>query len=67
MDLPGRKPCNDIDASIACWYDMFLTCVDEFVPKVVIKDANRPPCTVAQKGHTCKLKMLLQNKNVDAN
>ncbi|KAK2551658.1 hypothetical protein P5673_027439, partial [Acropora cervicornis] len=22
---------------------MFLTCVDEFVPKVVIKDANRPP------------------------
>ena len=34
---------NDIDASIACWYDMFLTCVDEFVPKVVIKDANRPP------------------------
>ena len=22
---------NDIDASIACWYDMFLTCVDEFV------------------------------------
>ena len=35
---------NDIDSSIACWYDMFLTCVDEFVPKVVIKDANRPPC-----------------------
>ena len=34
---------NDIDASIACWYDMFLSCVDEFVPKVVIKDANRPP------------------------
>ena len=22
---------------------MFLSCVDEFVPKVVIKDANRPP------------------------
>ena len=34
---------NDIDASFACWYDMFLSCVDEFVPKVVIKDANRPP------------------------
>ena len=34
---------NDIDASTACWYDMFLSCVDEFVPKVVIKDANRPP------------------------
>ena len=44
-----------------------MTCVDEFVPKVVIKDANRPPCTVAQKGHTCQFKMLLQIKNVDAN
>ena len=33
---------NDIDASTACWYDMFLSCVDEFVPKVVIEDANRP-------------------------
>ena len=35
---------SDIDASIACWCDMFLSCVDEFVPKVVTKDANRPPC-----------------------
>ena len=34
---------NDIDASTACWYDMFLSCVDEFVPKAVIEDANRPP------------------------
>ena len=34
---------NDTDDSIACWYDMFLSCVYEFVPKVVIKDANRPP------------------------
>ncbi|XP_068741334.1 nuclear cap-binding protein subunit 1-like isoform X2 [Montipora capricornis] len=34
---------NDIDVSTACWYDMFLSCVDEFVPKVLIKDANRPP------------------------
>ena len=34
---------NDSDASTACWYDMFLSCVDEFVPKVVIKDAKRPP------------------------
>lgn len=34
---------KDIDASAACWYDMFLSCVDEFVPKVVIKDANRLP------------------------
>ena len=33
---------NDIDASTACWYDMFLSCVNEFVPKVVIEDANRP-------------------------
>ena len=32
---------NDIGASNACWY--FLSCVDEFVPKVLIKDANRPP------------------------
>ena len=28
---------NDIDACTACWYDMLLSCVDEFVPKVVIK------------------------------
>jgi len=34
---------NDIDASTACWYDLFLSCVDEFVPKVLIRDANRPP------------------------
>ena len=34
---------TDTDDSTACWYDMFLSCVDEFVPKVVIKDANRPP------------------------
>ena len=34
---------SDIDTSTACCYDMFLSCVDEFVPKVVIKDANRPP------------------------
>ena len=34
---------NDTDDSTACWYDMFLSCVDEFVPKVVIKDANRLP------------------------
>ena len=34
---------NDIDASTACWYDMFISCVDEFVPKVVIKEAKRPP------------------------
>ena len=34
---------NDIDTSTACWYDTFLLCVNEFVPKVVIKDANRPP------------------------
>ena len=34
---------NDIDASTAYWYDMFLSCADEFVPKVVIKDTNRPP------------------------
>ena len=34
---------NDIDASTACWHDMFLSCVGEFVPEVVIKDANRPP------------------------
>ena len=34
---------NDIDVSAAGWYYMFLSCVDEFVPKVVIKDANRPP------------------------
>ena len=34
---------NDIDASTACWYDMFLSYVDYFVPKVVIRDANRPP------------------------
>ncbi|PFX29967.1 putative RNA-directed DNA polymerase from transposon X-element [Stylophora pistillata] len=31
---------NDIDASTACWYDMFLSCVDEFVAKMVIKDAK---------------------------
>ena len=30
---------NDIDASTACWYDMFFY----LVPKVVIKDVNRPP------------------------
>ena len=29
---------NDIDASTACWYDMFFY----LVPKVVIKDVNRP-------------------------
>lgn len=34
---------NDIDISTACWYDLFLSCVDEFVSKVFIKDANRPP------------------------
>lgn len=33
---------NDIDASTACWYDMFLSCVDEFFPKVLIMDVNRP-------------------------
>ena len=32
---------NYIDASTACWCDMLLSWVDEFVPKVVIKDANR--------------------------
>ena len=30
---------NDIDASTACWYDTFFY----LVPKVVIKDVNRPP------------------------
>ena len=40
---PEKCLDNDIDASTACWYDMLLSCVDEFVPKVVIKDANTPP------------------------
>ena len=56
---------NDIDASTACWYDMFLSCVDEFVPKVVIEDANRPPwidkealLLIRKKKRTrCKAKM----------
>ena len=34
---------NDIDSSVTRWYDLFSTCIDEFVPKVVIKNANRPP------------------------
>ena len=33
----------DIDASTAGWYDLFLLYVDEFVPKVSIRNANRPP------------------------
>ena len=56
---------NDIDASTACWYDMFLSCVDEFVPKVGIEDANRPPwidkealLLIRKKKRTrCKAKM----------
>ena len=32
---------NDVDASIACWYDVFTTCIDEFVPKIIIKDSNK--------------------------
>ena len=34
---------NDIDSNVTRWYDLFSTCIDEFVPKVVIKDADRPP------------------------
>ena len=34
---------KDIDASIACWFDLFLSCLVEFVSKTAIKDANRPP------------------------
>ena len=32
---------NDIDASIAGWYDMFLSCVDEFVPWRVYSGEQR--------------------------
>jgi hypothetical protein len=54
-DLPGlmsaltRIPCDtaivdkDVDSSIACWYNMFTTCIDEFIPNIIIKDGNRPP------------------------
>lgn len=38
--LPWDK---DIDASTSCWYDLFLSCEDEFVPNVLITDANRHP------------------------
>ena len=34
---------NDIDSTVTCWNDLFSTCLDEFVPKVLIRDANRPP------------------------
>ena len=33
---------NDVDASIACWYDVFMTCIAEFVPKIIVKDGNKP-------------------------
>lgn len=31
-----KKMEDDTDASIACWYDLLMTCIDESVPKMVI-------------------------------
>ncbi|CAB4022732.1 excitatory amino acid transporter 1-like [Paramuricea clavata] len=34
---------DDIESSLVCWQDLVLTCIDEYVPKIIIRDSNRPP------------------------
>ena len=34
---------DNIDDDWQCWYDLFMTAVDQHVPKVKIRDVNSPP------------------------
>ena len=44
-DIPWETDflANDIDVNLLSWEDLFLTCVDQFIPRIRIKDSNRPP------------------------
>lgn len=44
-DIPWESAFldNDIDVNLLSWQDLSLTCVDQFIPKIRIKDLNRPP------------------------
>ena len=34
---------GDVDYTLARWQDLFLACIEKFVPKITIKDPNKPP------------------------
>jgi hypothetical protein len=44
------------------WEDLFLTCVDQFIPKIRIKDPNRPPWIDADVLHLIRKKERVRRK-----
>lgn len=52
----------DIDVNLLCWQDLFLTCVDQFIPKIRIKDPNRPPWIDADVLHLIRKKERVRRK-----
>ena len=53
---------NDIDVNLVSWEDLFLTCVDQFIPKIRIQDPNRPPWIDADVLHLIRKKERVRRK-----
>ena len=47
---------NDIDVNLLSWQGLFLTCVDQFILKIRIKDPNQPPWIDADVLHLIRKK-----------
>jgi hypothetical protein len=53
---------NDIDVNLRSWEDLFLTCVDQLITKIRIKDPNRPPWIDADVLHLIRKKERVRRK-----
>ena len=53
---------GDVDYTLARWQDLFLACIEEFVPKITTKDPNKPPWIDAEVMQLIRKKNKMRRK-----